>query len=61
MSNPNEEPKSSNNIDIDETGKVVINDPELANTLEELSEEELEELAGGLKASPDDVVINIGC
>jgi hypothetical protein len=51
MSTPNENdsPKfSSESIDIDETGKVLINDPVLAKMNEELSQEDLDSVAGGL-------------
>jgi bacteriocin-like protein len=50
MSNPNENlnpQKNTDSINIDETGKVIINDPELAKMTEELSIEELEQISGG--------------
>lgn len=50
MSNPNNDvnfKKTSELVNIDETGKVVINDPELAKMTDELSEEELDIVSGG--------------
>lgn len=47
MSNPKEQPKSNDRIDINENGEVVIKDPQLAEALQELSPEELDAIAGG--------------
>lgn len=50
MSNSNEnlQPQQSRDfVNIDETGKVVINSPELAKMTDELSLEELEAVSGG--------------
>lgn len=50
MSNLNQNQSSqfsSDNISIDETGKVVINDAELAKMTDELSLEDLDYVAGG--------------
>lgn len=50
MSNSNEDiqPKQRKSlVNIDETGKVVINSPELAKMTDELSLEELESVSGG--------------
>jgi hypothetical protein len=58
MSNPNEQPKSNDKIDINENGEVVIKDAKLAEALQELSSEELDEVAGGLATMLDD---NNGC
>lgn len=52
MSNSNETPNTQTNNDsivINENGEVVIKDTELAEQLQELSAEELEAVAGGLK------------
>ena len=52
MSIPNENPENqqvNDAISINENGEVVIVDPQLAQALEELSPEELEEVAGGLE------------
>ncbi|MBH8563497.1 type A2 lantipeptide [Nostoc sp. CENA67] len=54
MSNQNEnlEPKeNSEQIEINENGELVINEPQLEQALQELSPEELEEIAGGLRAN----------
>jgi hypothetical protein len=67
VSNPNEDPKKNFNLEIpkneiitvDETGKVVIRDPELAKMSEELSSEELDAVAGGRAAAQEDG--NLGC
>jgi hypothetical protein len=58
MSNPNENPENENQqvndaISINENGEVVIKDPKLAEALQELTPEELEAIAGGLRASAD--------
>jgi hypothetical protein len=50
MSQPNEEQKiksDNDRISINEQGEVIVNDPELAKTLQELSDEELDAVAGG--------------
>lgn len=50
MSNFNQNPSPqfpSGSISIDETGKVLINDAELAKMTEELSLEDLDYVAGG--------------
>jgi Type-A lantibiotic len=50
MSQSNEEKKAvqdSNRITINEQGEVIINDPGLASAVQELSDEELDEIAGG--------------
>jgi hypothetical protein len=54
MSNPNEQPKSNNKIDINENGEVVIKDAALAEALQELSPEELDAIAGGIAKQLDD-------
>lgn len=54
-----DETEQSELINIDENGEVVINDPELAKMTEELTQEELDEVAGGVQqAAVDD---NAGC
>lgn len=45
-----EEKKKSEIANIDENGEVIINDPELVKMTEELTQEELNEVAGGLQA-----------
>ncbi|MEH1770948.1 MAG: type A2 lanthipeptide [Nostoc sp.] len=55
MSTPNESenPKqASDYIEINQSGELVVTDPKLAETLQELSPEELEQIAGGM---------NFGC
>lgn len=50
MTNQNENLKPEQNsekIAINENGELVVNDPQLAEALQELSLEELEEIAGG--------------
>lgn len=52
MSEPNNQPsfeekKSSDIVDIDETGKVKIKDDKIAQINDELSSEDLEDIAGG--------------
>ncbi|MBH8563496.1 type A2 lantipeptide [Nostoc sp. CENA67] len=50
MSNQNEklDPKeNSEQIGINENGELVVNDPQLEQALQELTTEELEEIAGG--------------
>ena len=50
MSNQNNDvnlEKTSELVSIDKTGKVIINDPELAKMTDELSEEELDIVSGG--------------
>jgi hypothetical protein len=50
--NPSSNPQfSSDNISIDETGKVLINDAELAKMTEELSLEDLDYVTGGTDGS----------
>lgn len=62
MSEPNnkplsEEKKSSDIVDIDETGKVKIKDEELAQINDELTPEDLEDIAGGC----NDGCVNASC
>ncbi|MHC5611273.1 MAG: type A2 lanthipeptide [Nostoc sp.] len=46
--NENENPKqASDYIAINENGELVVTDPKLAESLQELSPEELEQIAGG--------------
>ncbi|MBE9035723.1 type A2 lantipeptide [aff. Roholtiella sp. LEGE 12411] len=50
MSTPNENqnPKqASDYLEINESGELVVTDPQLADLLQELSPEELERIAGG--------------
>ncbi|ACC85196.1 type A2 lanthipeptide [Nostoc punctiforme] len=50
MSTPNENqnPKqASDYIEINEDGELVVKDPKLAESLQELTPEELEQIAGG--------------
>jgi hypothetical protein len=47
MSQPNEEQKRENRIAINEAGELAIQDPELSEAVAELSDEELDEIAGG--------------
>ena len=42
-----EEKKNSDFVDIDESGKVEINDEEIAQISDELNPEELEDISGG--------------
>lgn len=54
MSMPNEIPENQQTNDaitISENGEVVITDPELAKSLQELSPEELDAIAGGLMST----------
>jgi hypothetical protein len=44
MSTPNSE-----RISVNEKGEVLINDPELAAAVQELSDDELDAIAGGLR------------
>jgi hypothetical protein len=54
MSNPNQSDKSPN-FELNESGELVVKNPELAKALEELNSEELDAIAGGKNAalSPD--------
>lgn len=54
MSTPN-----SDRIGINEQGEVIINDPELASVTQELSDEELENIAGGMMQ--DDIINESRC
>ncbi len=50
MSQSNAEKKvnsSENRISVNEQGEVIIHDPELSSTADNLSDEELDEIAGG--------------
>lgn len=48
ISNENENPKqASDYIEINENGELVVKDPKLAESLQELTPEELEQIAGG--------------
>ena len=60
MSENNKKPEIAN---IDETGKVIINDPELAKMTEELTQDELDEVAGGLRlqAQKGNIACDSGC
>lgn len=54
MSIPNETPENkqvNDAITINENGEVVITDPKLAGSLQELSPEELDAIAGGMADS----------
>ena len=59
MSQSNEEQKiksDDDRISINEQGEVIVNDPELANAVQELSDEELDAIAGG-----NNTGCNTGC
>jgi len=59
--NENENPKqASDYIGINENGELVVTDPQLAESLQELSPEELEEIAGG-RAGGNNCGRNCGC
>ncbi|ACC85197.1 type A2 lanthipeptide [Nostoc punctiforme] len=63
MSNPNENqsPKQvSDYIGINENGELVVTDPKLAESLQELSTEELEQIAGGVLPT-NGTCTNNGC
>jgi hypothetical protein len=61
MSNPNQSDKSPN-FELNESGELVIKNPELAQALEELSSEELDAIAGGRLAADDsNGTCNIQC
>jgi hypothetical protein len=51
MSNPSQDNRPQD-FELNENGELVVKNPELARALEELSPEELDEIAGGL---------NFGC
>lgn len=55
-----EEKKKPEVANIDKNGEVVINDPELAKMTEELTQDELDEVAGGLQQELVDAG-NLGC
>ncbi|RCJ26662.1 hypothetical protein A6S26_14830 [Nostoc sp. ATCC 43529] len=64
MSNTNEDiqPKQPKDlVNIDETGKVIINSMELAKMTDELNLEELEAISGGLEVDVYCPSTNPGC
>ena len=56
-----EEKKKPEIANIDENGEIVINDSELAKMTEELTQDELDEVAGGLQEAELDGNFNCGC
>ncbi|MBC8122625.1 MAG: type A2 lantipeptide [Gemmatimonadaceae bacterium] len=54
MSMIQQDPESSQNpelLKLDENGEVIVNDPNIAKRSEELSDAELEDVAGGCTAN----------
>ncbi|QFS52027.1 type A2 lantipeptide [Nostoc sphaeroides] len=43
--------QASEYLEINESGELVVTDPKLAESLQELSPEELEDIAGGLNGA----------